>query len=99
MHDVGMVKELYERYVDDINNCVKETEVGARYIGGQLVYLEETKKEDEGKATDLRTFEVIQQIGNSIHPSIQVEVDVPSNYPDKKLPMLDLRVWTAKVTS
>lgn len=30
---------------------------------------------------------------NSIHPSIQVEIDYPSRYSDFKLPILDLKVW------
>ena len=40
-----------------------------------------------------RTVEVVRGIGNNIHPSIQLEVDYPSNYEDRKMPLLDLRVW------
>ena len=36
---------------------------------------------------------LFQQIGNSIHPSIQIEVDFPSNHEDGKMPVLDLKVW------
>ena len=36
---------------------------------------------------------LIKQIGNDIHPSIQLEVDYPSKHQDSKLPILDLRVW------
>ena len=97
MEKVGLKNMLYERYVDDINSCMKATEVGARYIGDELVVTEETKQEDEAIEPDLRTFKVIQSIGNSIHPSIQVEIDVPSNYPDKKVPILDLKVWIEDV--
>ena len=53
---VGIVNKLYERYVDDVNKFVKETEPGARYIEGQLVCTEETRREDEGKPADQRTF-------------------------------------------
>ena len=97
MEAVGIVNKLYERYVDDINKFVKETAIGVRYVEGQLICTEETKREDEGKPADQRTFEVIRQIGDSIHPNIKLEVDVPSNYPDHKLPSLDLKVWIAKV--
>ena len=93
MQAVGIVKEMYERYVDDVNKCVEETPIGARYVDGELKYTEETKEEDQGKPADQRTFEVIRQIGNSIHPNIQLEVDVPSKYQDSKLPILDLKVW------
>ena len=34
-----------------------------------------------------------QQIRNYIHLSIQVEVDYPSKHQDRKLPILDLKVW------
>ena len=64
----------------------------ARYITGEIVVIEESKQEDEAVEPDLRTFKVLQCIGNSIHPSIQVDVDVPSNYPDKRVPILDLKV-------
>ena len=72
-------------------------EPGVRYENGQLISTEETKKEDETVEADLRTFKVVQAIANSIHPSIQVEIDVPSNYPDGKLPILDLKVWIEQV--
>ena len=46
----------------------------------------------------MRTFKVLQAIGNSIHPSIQLEIDVPSNYSDKKVPILDLKVGIEQVS-
>ena len=42
-------------------------------------------------------MEIIKIIGNDVHPSIQLEVDCPSNYDDGKLPILDLRVWISKI--
>ena len=44
-------------------------------------------------AGDKRTMMVVKEIGNSIHPSIQLEIDYPSNHSDKKMPSLDLKVW------
>ena len=46
---------------------------------------------------DKRTMVIIKCMGNDIHPSIQLEVDCPSNYDDGKLPMLDLKVWIALI--
>ena len=46
---------------------------------------------------DRRTMAVIKSIGNDIHPSIQLEVDCPSNYDDGKLPILDLKVWVENI--
>ena len=42
---------------------------------------------------------MIQQIGNGIHPSIMLKIDVPSNYPDKKLLILDLKVWIMNIAT
>ena len=70
---------------------------GARYRNGGLEVTEEAKKEDEGVPADRRTFDFVKEVGNSIDPNIQVEVDVPSNYEDEKLPILDLKVWTGEV--
>ena len=41
------------------------------------------QKEDE------RTMKKLQEIGNSIHPSIQDTVDYPSNNPSGRMPVLD----------
>ena len=49
--------------------------------------------EDEKRAPDKRTMVLIRQVGDDIHPSIKLEVDYPSKHPDKKLPILDLKVW------
>ena len=38
-------------------------------------------------------MEKVRQIGNNIHPSIQLEVDYPSKHNDNKMPILDLKVW------
>ena len=38
----------------------------------------------------------IKDIGNSIHHSIQLEVDYPSLHEDNKLPLLDIKIWTEK---
>ena len=42
-------------------------------------------------------MELIRCIGDSIHPSIQLEIDCPSRHIDKKMPILDIKVWTEEV--
>ena len=42
---------------------------------------------------DQRTMVLIRNIANSIHPMLQFEEDFCSRYPDKKLPILDLKCW------
>ena len=40
-----------------------------------------------------RTAAFLTEIGNSIHQSISVKADFPSNNPDGRMPLLDLKVW------
>ena len=54
---------------------------------------ERSAAEDEEISDDERTMTLIKQIGNDIHPSIQLEVDYPSKPQDGRLPILDLKVW------
>ena len=46
---------------------------------------------------DKRTMEIIREIGNSIHLSIQLEVDYPCTQENGKMPILDLKVWVQEI--
>ena len=39
----------------------------------------------------------LQGIGKSIHPSIQITVDYPTNNPNGRMPVLDTEHWLEKV--
>ena len=47
---------------------------------------------DEG-TEDRELWNKIREIGDSIHESIQLEADYSDKYPDKKVPILDIKVW------
>ena len=36
---------------------------------------------------------ILKQVGDSIHHSIKLETDYPTNHPDGKVPILDLKLW------
>ena len=77
----GIITKLYERYKDDID-----------------LLLENNK--ENGKEQSVKENNTIKEcilIANSIHPSIQLTGDIPSNYPDNRLPILDLKVWIGEV--
>jgi hypothetical protein len=57
-----------------------------------LVTIPEEVENDKTAEKDLRTFKVIQDIANDIWPEIQWTMDVPSNYPGGRMPMLDTQV-------
>ena len=89
--------KLHERYVDDTNIVAIKTELGARYDGEKLVVNEETVREDEGVPEDKRTMLIFQAVAKHIHPSIKLTIDCPSEHADGKVPMLDVKMWIAKI--
>ena len=42
---------------------------------------------------DARVFEILKSVGDSIHESIQLEVDYPSKHTDRKVPILDVKAF------
>ena len=79
--EIGIDPILYKRYVDDIVIIVM------KIIG---------ESEEDGEA-DERTIERIREIGETIHSSIKLTKEVPSENEDKKLPVLDLKTWIEEV--
>ena len=73
--------KLYKRYKDDIN-----------------IILNNTHDEMLGKQElEDATIKFIKQKSDSIHKSIIVTGDIPSNYEDNRLPILDLKVWIGEM--
>ena len=89
---------LDKTYVDDQNLMTSELELGKRWDGKKLTWRKDWQEEDEaaGEASDVRTMREIRKLSNSIMEFIVMEEDVASNYPDKRLPILDLKVWTVE---
>ena len=87
---------LYKRYVDDINLAMEAIGKEYEYHDGELKIRSAQKQTNEIENDDKRTFEIIQEIGNDIHHSIQLTTDVPSNNEDGKVPILDLKCWIEK---
>ena len=73
--------KLYKRYKDDIDLVI------------------ENKKENgkEQRERERNTLKQCMELADSVHPSIKVTGDIPSNYEDNKLPILDLKAWIAEV--
>ena len=88
--------EAKKCYVDDINIAMPPTEPGLRYQDGAIIMDENLIAHDTGIPEDLRTMLLYQSIANDIHPSTQVEIDCPSKHSDKRMPLLDIKVWVEK---
>ena len=59
-----------------------------RYVGDINIVIKTLRTE-----TDQKIMTTIKEIGDKIHPSIQLETDYPSNYEIQRVPILDLMVW------
>jgi len=80
LDEMSIVVRMNKRYVDDINLAVQATPPGIRYKNGQT-YVDESSVTENGRvSSDERTMAFIKQVGNDIHPSIQLEVDYPSKH-------------------
>lgn len=64
-----------------------------RIEGGVMTVREEARTEDSGQEADERCMLLLKKIGNAMHKSIQIEVDYPLRHQDRKLPILDFKVW------
>ena len=66
---------------------------GTKFVDGKLAHDNEKEEDEKEIPDDERTMLVVRDIANSIDPMIQMTVDFPSNHEDKKVPMLDVKVW------
>jgi uncharacterized protein YktA (UPF0223 family) len=81
MSDRNINVKLYQRYEDDID----------------LIIENEKENMKSQKDKENNTLRECMTIADSIHKSIKVTGDIPSNYDDCKLPILDLKVWIGEV--
>ena len=91
--ELNILLLIFKRYVDDINNLAKYIGPGYVYDGVRLTRDPDKEVIDRNRENDEVMMELLRDIGNSIHPSIQLTTDYPSNNSDKKMPILNLRVW------
>ena len=83
-------------FVDDKNGLFQSLPPGTEYKNGKLVYNEDKAESDKVIPNDKITMDVVREVANNIESMIQMTSDVSSNYPDNKVPMLDVKVWLNK---
>ena len=96
VEDNGLRLRVYKRYVDDINVIMNTPSSGLRFVDGKVIQDERVAELEKYVQSDRRCMLLVQSVGNSIHSSIELEVDYPSQHGDGKLPILDLKVWVEK---
>ena len=92
LKSVNIANAMLHRMVDDITIKPSIIKPGTRYENDQLVVYDDKVHEDKLVPDDLRTMRVIQNIANTIDETINVTFDVPSNYDDGRVPILDVKV-------
>ena len=86
--------KVLKRYVDDLNTVVVGVKAGTRYNATEdkLEVVEDQIEGDLEKEEDEITMKVFGDIANSVDPNIEVEIDYPSKYDDKMMPILDMKM-------
>ena len=86
--------KMIKRYVDDLDAVVNGVKAGTKYnaVDEKIEVTEEQIGIDREKEVDEVTMRVFGEVANSIDPSIEVEIDYPSKYEDKMMPILDMKM-------
>ena len=85
---------MYKRYVDDSNQIGKVPPPGARYDPALRKIVVDEDHTDENSQPDERLARVLLDVANDIMECVKMEADWPSRNNDKRLPILDMKVWT-----
>ena len=88
-----------QKFLEKVNETLKELNLYLRYVDDEYIICEVIPENEQNKdqEKDERTMKKLQEIGNSIHPSIEVTVDYPTNNPNGRMPVLDTEHWLEKV--
>jgi len=81
----GLEILLYRRYVDDVNIIAKMTKESSG--------MEQNDEEDKEGNRESEGMKLFQKIGNGVSKSIKLEIDHPSRHRERKMPLLDVKVW------
>ena len=97
MKENKMTTWMISRYVDDVTAVVTALRRGVRWDRQQqrLAFCKRWELEDlkENPSPTKKTMEVLKDMMNSIYRNIQVTVEIPENFADNKLPVLDFKCW------
>ena len=91
LKEIGISNDLLSRYVDDMTVLPTVIPPGVRLEEGKLNMHEDLVEVDSKINDEKRTMDIVENIANSINTNIQVTYDIPSNYHDKMIPILDVK--------
>ena len=92
---------LFKVYVDDEFVVATGIGPGWRYdkVRNRMTHTKQFELEDAGVPSDQLTARVFTNIANDLDSDIKMTFDCPSLNIDKKMPVLDLKVWMIKDTN
>ena len=92
---LAIMMDINVRFKDDVNLLTDIIPWEFEYSNGEI-----RKKENisnvENVSAEEHTIRILSQIANDVDPVIQFTFDVPEKHQDKKLPVLDLKVWLSE---
>ena len=82
-------------YIDDDNLVFFVLPSGARWDADQrkMMIQEDKIQEDSQEDGDKRTMREMSKMASSVCPIIQLTEDCPGKHDDKRMPILDLKIW------
>ena len=102
MGAAGIEMDMISKYVEDVNTALRAIQKGYAWnkcnspdgMKWRLEWSEERRDLDtEKNETDAaRTIELVREVADSLMPGLKFTTDLPENYPNGKVPMLDLAV-------
>ena len=89
----GLEMKFYERYIDDSNQAAVVPPPGARYDHETRKVIIDRRLIAEDEDEEKRVARVLTDIANDIMSDIKMETDHPNKNEDRKMPILDMKVW------
>ena len=93
LRGLGVTILLYLRYVDDITAILPPIKPGWFFHQESKEMRFDPSHQYAALEEDKRTMLVLQDIANTVDPNLSFTVDCPSDNPDGRLPILDLKFW------
>ena len=91
--DLGLTLKLFARFKDDCNVISNEIPLEQVYnVKTDKMVSRNTNNLDGSTSPETHTAEVLKLVANNIDEMISFSTDIPTNYPDNYLPVLDVKV-------
>ena len=95
LNKLAIMNDINVRFKDDLNLLTDIIPWELEYSNGEI-----RKKENisnvENVSAEEHTIRILNQIANDVDPMIRFTFDLPEKHQDKKLPVLDLKVWLSE---